>query len=188
MEFEKALKQTLKYEGGFVNDSADPGGATNLGISFRFLKSIDPSLADINNDGDVDVRDIEDMTIEDASPIYKKCFWDTCHCDEIPGNLAFVIFDTAVNMGNGGAGKMIQLVLTYLNYDITVDSSIGPKTVKAINDACKQKEESEVIKRCLLYKINFYKKLAEKRPQMKKFLKGWINRVNDTAKFLKIDL
>ncbi len=31
--FEKALQFTLKWEGGYVDDPADPGGETNYGIT-----------------------------------------------------------------------------------------------------------------------------------------------------------
>ena len=38
--FESAIKKTLKHEGGYNEVKGDAGGATNFGISLRFLKSI----------------------------------------------------------------------------------------------------------------------------------------------------
>ena len=34
--FELAIPIVLKHEGGFADNPADPGGATNFGISLRF--------------------------------------------------------------------------------------------------------------------------------------------------------
>ena len=36
--FEKAVEKVLEHEGGYVDHKADPGGATNYGISLRFVK------------------------------------------------------------------------------------------------------------------------------------------------------
>ena len=38
-EFGKAFAKIIELEGGFVDHPDDPGGATNLGISLRFLKA-----------------------------------------------------------------------------------------------------------------------------------------------------
>ena len=45
--FEKAHEFTSRWEGGYVNHAADPGGATNFGISLRFLKSQGLDIGDI---------------------------------------------------------------------------------------------------------------------------------------------
>jgi len=44
------------------------------------------------------------------------------------------------------------------------------------NDACKYNNEREA----------FYHRLVEARPRSAKYLKGWINRVNDLRKYLKL--
>ena len=55
--FSKAITVILKHEGGFSNHSSDPGGATNYGISLRWLKS-EGLYGDLDDDGDVDIDDI----------------------------------------------------------------------------------------------------------------------------------
>jgi hypothetical protein len=58
MNFERAMSFTGKWEGGFVNDPKDPGGATKYGISLRFLRDLAPELGDVDGDGDVDADDV----------------------------------------------------------------------------------------------------------------------------------
>ena len=54
--FEEAIKVILKHEGGYSNDKDDPGGATDYGISLRFLQDHD---IDLNGDGKVNEMDIK---------------------------------------------------------------------------------------------------------------------------------
>ena len=51
--FNKAHKFVAKWEGGYVNDPDDPGGATNYGVSLRWLKSLGLDQGDIDHDGDL---------------------------------------------------------------------------------------------------------------------------------------
>ena len=61
--FDTAFRHLLGEEGGYVNHPADRGGATNWGISLRFLKAegkIDANRdgrhdLDLDMDGDMDV-------------------------------------------------------------------------------------------------------------------------------------
>ena len=82
-EFKKALKFTLKWEGGYVNDPKDPGGETKWGISKRAYPSLD----------------IKGITPEQAAEIYARDYWDHCGCDSLGWPLSAVAFDTGVNCG-----------------------------------------------------------------------------------------
>jgi lysozyme family protein len=69
--FETAIDVVLRHEGGFVNNVHDSGGATNFGISLRFLRDY-PGDGDFDGDGDVDIDDIRKMTLTDAKRVYRK--------------------------------------------------------------------------------------------------------------------
>jgi len=182
--FENILKFTLKHEGGFVNDPDDPGGMTNLGISFRFLKGVNPDLGDVNDDGVVDEHDIEEMTLETASKIYRICFWDACKCDELPSFVDAVVFDTGVNMGTGTAIKLLQRTLNNeYGFKLDVDGGLGKFTMNAMNTV------SNTLKLAQQYlgtRRDYYNSLADEKPKFKKYLKGWLNRVNDLASFMGV--
>jgi lysozyme family protein len=61
-DFNQAVKVILQHEGGYVDNPNDPGGATNYGISLRFLAD-HPESGDFNGDGEVDAEDIANMTV-----------------------------------------------------------------------------------------------------------------------------
>jgi hypothetical protein len=91
--FEDALRTTLRYEGGFVEDDAGRG----------------PSKFGINKAANPDV-DVKNLTKEQARELYKKRYWDAIGGDSLAAKdpaFAKVAFDTAVNMG---VGKTKQLV------------------------------------------------------------------------------
>jgi lysozyme family protein len=80
------------------------------------------------------------------------------------------LFDMGVNAGPGTSIKLLQDIL-----NIKSDGSIGPVTIKAINDYPNQTELSQ---RFALIRLDFYQKKTVDNPNLKKFLKGWQNRVN----------
>lgn len=54
----------LSREGGYVNDPDDPGGATNHGVTVHTMRRLG---IDLNNDGAVDARDVQLLSMERAS-------------------------------------------------------------------------------------------------------------------------
>lgn len=82
-DFDLAFDWILKAEGGYVNNSNDPGGETNYGISKRAYPKLD----------------IANLTKEKAKEIYRTDYWKKAGCDlrTWPENIC--IFDTAVNQG-----------------------------------------------------------------------------------------
>lgn len=90
--FARALDFVLAREGGYSCDVNDPGGETKYGICAR----AHPTL------------DIKNLTIRQASEIYKAEYWDPNWCDQMPFWAALAVFDTAVNMGRHHAVVCLQ--------------------------------------------------------------------------------
>lgn len=90
--FKQALKFVLKWEGGYVNNPNDKGGATNKGITQNTYNSWLKSQGKTSKD----VRNIADSEVEQ---IYYKNYWLAAGCDKMSKDFALLAFDTAVNMG-----------------------------------------------------------------------------------------
>lgn len=177
--FDEAILITLKHEGGFVNDPVDPGGATNWGVSIRFLKGAGDGDGDgwldgdIDHDGDIDIDDIKMMTKAQAIGIYRTHFWDKYDYDEIEDfTVAARMFDMTVNMGGRQACKIVQRAVNKCGGNLVVDGKVGPNTFKGINSIDPELLMSEI----RLAHAQFYLDLIERKPAMAKYKKGWLRR------------
>lgn len=165
--FDKAVKKVLPWEGGYVFHPADPGGETNRGITDK-LDGVVDSMVDVDGDGEGDVP-IKLLSEKEAKQVYNRKFWKAMKGEKIKSqNVANILFDGFVNMGPS-AIKVLQRRL-----GIKDDGIVGPVTIAAINAAPA---------RALFYdykhdRIKYYEILADRKPSMKVFLDGWLNRIN----------
>lgn len=111
MNFDEAFEELIGHEGGYVNDTRDPGGETKYGISKRAYPG----------------EDIKNLTLERAKKIYFHDYWGSAGCDTLPPALKFDMFDMAVNSGVTQAIKTLQKTVGE-----TQDGIIGPKTLMAL--------------------------------------------------------
>ena len=168
--FDLAIPTIIKHEGGFVDHPKDPGGATNWGVSLRYLRSLG-HIGDFDSDGDIDADDIRQMPKEFALKLYREQWWDKNHYFRIVDQaLATKVFDLAINMGSKQAHKLLQRACWMLGQKITDDGVLGNISFKAIN-ALDAKKLLIEFKRLA---IQFYKLLN--KPE---FIKGWLARVKD---------
>lgn len=191
---ELALANALSHEihpsgEGFVNHPDDPGGATNWGISLRFLlQFVDKSESDqwtiasfdTDFDGDIDAKDMMDMDIEQAMEVYRFHYWQRGKIRFLPPRLAVKMFDMSVNLGKSQATKLLQRVLNFMNEstELKVDGILGEKTVLS---AWEVEASSVGIGEVIMDKMrqsqsNFYTELAAQKKQFEVFLKGWLRR------------
>lgn len=90
--FKRALKFVLKWEGGYVNNKYDKGGATNKGITQNTYNAWLKNLG-------LSSRDVKNITQDEVEQIYYKNYWIRCGCQNMSEKFAILAFDTAVNMG-----------------------------------------------------------------------------------------
>lgn len=174
-DFELAFNKTIKHEGGYNDVKGDAGGATNYGVSLRFLQDVYKGFdwVDINNDGKIDATDIRGLTIDDAKKIYLKHFWQKQKCDLIVSNeLAAKIFDMSVNMGLTQAAKLLQRACNACGKNLVVDGKLGAASMVAIDSLSSQELIAALRYEC----VQFYLGLVEKNAGFAKFLKGWLKR------------
>lgn len=167
--FEKAHEFVARWEGGFADHPADPGGMTNYGISMRFLRSLGLEEGDVDGDGDIDADDIRSLTPDDAARIMRRNFWDPLHLDEVKPCCAMVIYDTAVNMGPTYARKLAQQAL-----GVPADGVWGPVTRSALR-LCDDRKTAVAM--CHIRRARYHE-LVKGNAALGAFLKGWLRRVD----------
>jgi lysozyme family protein len=154
-DFDIAIVKTLAREGGskITDDPSDHGGVTKYGISSRAYPNVD----------------IRNLTEQQAREIYKRDYWDrVCGDDILHQDLAEVIFDGAVNMGEKTTIKLLQSAME-MN---TIDGIFGSKTLNCVNGL----PPDDTIKSFILLKIARYVKICETDASQKKYFFGWIRR------------
>jgi lysozyme family protein len=120
--FEECLKFTLQFEGGFVNNPADPGGPTNLGVTQATLSSFLGRQATI--------AEVQALTPEKVAPIYRHRYWDNVQGDQLPLGVDLAVFDFGVHSGPSRGAMSLQRVLKLAD-----DGQIGPVTIAAAKKA-----------------------------------------------------
>ena len=111
MNFDDAFAKLIGHEGGYTNNSADPGGETKFGISKRAYPG----------------EDIACLTLERAKEIYRRDYWGPAGCDAVPDAAKFQVFDMAVNSGVRQTIKTVQRAVGE-----SEDGVLGPHTLQAL--------------------------------------------------------
>lgn len=171
-EFSHYLPKILRHEGGFVNDPDDPGGATNKGVTLETFRRY--AVSDLGVEPTLE--NLKQLTDDQAGIIYKKRYWDRLRGDEISDSeLAYHVTDFYINAGNN-AVKVLQQTLNELGAEppLVVDGLFGKNTLRAMNAA----DAAAVYVAFRNNRIAYYERIAERRPALQKFLRGWRNRAN----------
>jgi len=173
--FNESILFVLGNEGGYSDAKFDNGGATNFGISTRFLKQIDK---DIDGDGHVTKKDALALTQETAVELYKEYFWNHYKLDRIRNLIiAQKAFDLFVNMRGKAAGRILQRACNACGASLKVDGIIGTKSFRSINSH----SMFGIARATLLGEIRFeqakhYRAIVKADKKQNKWLKGWLRR------------
>ncbi len=156
--FDACLTELLKHEGGYVDHPADPGGATNMGITFATLREW--------RGKPVTKDDVRNLTKGEAGEIYRARYWNAVKGEQLPAGVDLAVFDYAVNSGPGRAVRDLQAIL-----GVAQDGAIGPKTLAAVERA----GPKTVIVDLCDKRRKFLRSLASYAT----FGRGWERRVNE---------
>lgn len=167
--FDRCLTLTLEFEGGYVHDPQDHGGATNRGITQRTYDAWNVKQHQPN-------QSVQRITPAQVAAIYREEYWDAVRGDDLPGPIACACFDYAVN---SGPRKAIVTLQQQLN--VTPDGALGPQSMAAAHAADAQVTAQGVISR----REQFLRSIAQHDPTQDRFLAGWLNRVNRLRAFVK---
>lgn len=170
---------------GFANDPVDPGGATMCGIILDTYKSY-CKKKHLPVPG---VEELKAIRYSEWFDIFKTMFWDRMKADQIENqSVANLCVNTIWGSGPGYIKVIQKTAGAY------PDGIVGPKTIQAINgqdqhllfnklwNRRKKFFEDIVAEDIRRYenKVGRHASEYEKKRYTKyKFLKGWMNRLND---------
>lgn len=155
--FTAAVEATLVFEGGYVDDPADPGGETNFGISRRSYPT----------------EDIACMTRDRAKTIYYTDYWLRTRINRLPDFIAPKVFDTAVLRGPVPAIRLLQACLVMLgSIGLVVDGQIGAVTLAA----CGIIQADKILAAYRAGLVKELEALIAAHPGEAKFRDGWERR------------
>lgn len=152
----------LHWEGGFVDDPLDRGGATNKGITIGTFRNFYGK--------DATVEQLKNITDEQWLHIFKSGYWDKWKADDIENqSIADIVVDWAWASGTATSIKQVQKIL-----GVAVDGIVGNDTLTAINTA----DQSSLFVKIHSRRIEFVENIVKRDPSQTRFLKGWKNRIN----------
>ena len=167
-QVDQILEDIIKAEGGFVNDPADAGGPTNMGITQKTLSTYLGRQAS--------VRDVANLSKEQAKEIYERRYYVGPRFDTLPPQLQPIATDTGVLFGPFRSIEFMQKIVNEVGIDnLEVDGTLGPKTRKAIQAAWEQMG-NYFINAMVDERITYHKNRVAQQPNQQRFLNGWIRR------------
>jgi lysozyme family protein len=166
MTKEQLINKTIsEYEGGYSNDSEDPGGETHFGIS----KEHNPDV------------DIKNLTKDGAIELYTNKEWSILKCEKIASmKVRWKLFDQGVNLGTGRAAMFLQRAV-----GVKDDGIIGNETIQKTNlITTSSTGEHTVLSKMVKQQVLHYAKKIQEKPFKVKYIIGWMNRAFDVGENL----
>ena len=154
----------LRWEGGFVDDPLDRGGATNKGVTIGTWKTYCKRVGK-----QCSVATLKRMSSTEWHEIFKSMFWNRFRADEIVDqSIANILVDWLWASGVHAIKHCQRIV------GVKDDGIVGPKTIAAING------ESPLALFGKLHndRIKFVEGIVHRNPKQKKYINGWKNRIN----------
>jgi lysozyme family protein len=148
-----AIAATLIHEGGYVNNPADPGGATNMGVT----------------QADMPGQDMKTLTVGQATEYYLQHYWKPLYSQIESQMIASKLFDMGVLFGVGTAVKQLQIAML-----LTADGVFGPMTLAEVNRTDPPVLMDEFQKALHVHVEN----VVTRNPTLNIFLTGWNRRID----------
>lgn len=155
--FDRALAEILRHEGGWVHDKRDPGGETNYGITRTTARAHGYRGS---------MRTIPMSLVE---RIYRRSYWAAVRGDDLPTGVDLAVFDFSVNSGPHRSAEFLQRAI-----GVDDDGRIGPITLRAVAAA----DPANVIRAICGDRLEWLRTLKTWRH----FGRGWTTRVQSVER------
>jgi len=141
-----------ELEGVYSDDPRDKGGQTVYGIARNYNKEwdgwdiVDNLLLMLDRDDlfDPDEELVEIVkaiqgcpeVLDSAAEYLHQKYYAGTFCEKLPEPMNWLFYDMNINMGKGGAIKVLQQAINYYhdNKNIMVDGAFGARTEKAFKN------------------------------------------------------
>jgi lysozyme family protein len=157
--FAACFAETERWEGGYVDNPHDPGGATLKGVTqavytaWRASHGLPP--APVRNATDADI-----------AAIYRAQYWNAVRGDDLYDGLDLVMTDTGWGSGPVTAVKILQRILSMP----VIDGHLGVRTLAAVKSSW---NSPGLIHNLCTARMEFFQRL----PTWRYFGKGWTARL-----------
>lgn len=167
---------TIAVEGGYVNNKADPGGETNLGITKRVAvqSGYNGPMRTLPREVAENIYYEQYMVAPGYEPLIDR---DAAVTEEL--------FDTTVNMGAQRPSRWFQQSINSLcAMSLAPDGHVGAGTIAAYS-SCQVRLGSTRLCLAMLDSLDGkqraeYERLVRVNPKLRIFLRGWIaNRIGN---------
>jgi len=165
-ELSRVMRFVFRWEGGYVNHPADPGGATNMGVTQGVYNAYRKSKG-------LPIQSVKFITRGEAESVYEERYWRPSRAAWLKWPLNLAVMDLAVNSGIGRSNQFINEAL-----GISKSMTWEPAASEKIHDY----DPVELARKICDRREKFFRSIARSKPAMAVFLKGWLNRVNALRK------
>lgn len=160
--FIACFNQTESFEGSYVDNPHDPGGATDAGVTQAVYSAY------LRSKGRPDAP-VKGISLLDRQTIYHDYFWNAVHGDDLCNGLDLVMVDTCWGSGPVEAIKFLQRRIS-----VTDDGVFGPQTMAALAPHMIGAASTTLIQQICDERLAFFQSLST----WQYFGKGWTNRLN----------
>ena len=160
-DYKRLIPFILKWEGGFVNDPLDKGGATNKGVTIGTFRQFFGA--------DATVEQLKGITDKQWNHIFKSGYWNRWLADEIRSqSLADILVDWLWLSGSPAIKNPQRLL------GVVPDGVVGPKTIAAVNAADARKLFDDI----KVARVQYINDIIVRTPTNERFRRGWMSRLD----------
>lgn len=151
---------------GWTNDPLDMGGATQSGLTLNAYKT----YCKKHGISTPTVDNLKKIPYSTWLAIFKEDYWDRWQADKIVSqSVANVLVDYVWGSGCYGITKIQEAL------GLKVDGIVGSKTLAMVNG----KSALQMFSLAKQVREKHYRAIVKAKPSQAKWLKGWLNRLND---------